>query len=150
MNIKKESPFLEDSFLRYIFDRGYSYLDWRARTHFLDSRIFCLKVPRLRTHFLGFILTLSEVAPSSDSFSQNLASSVRTCLDFGLNSSDLSLPCPKLLHLRTHSLGFVLHLLYSQFIFLLSLKYTVLRLHIRNPGLQQQCWDRIGPRLFCY
>ena len=135
---------MEDSFLCYLFDRVYSYFDWRASSDSSfqnlsssvrrwdvfglipsDSCFFCPKVLRLRTQFLGFVLILSEGAPTSDSFSRILAFSVRRCSDFGLNSSELSLSCPKgavfglipskscffcpkVLRLRTHSLGFVL------------------------------------------
>ncbi len=91
---KKSLPYLEDSFLCYLFDRDYSYFDRRANS---DS-------------FFGFLNLLSEDASTSDSIPWILASSVRRCLDFGLNSSDLSFPCPKMARVRTHSLGFILPL----------------------------------------
>jgi len=105
---------LEDSFLCYLFDRVYSYFDWRASSDSSsqnlsssvrrwavfglipsDSCFFCPKGGPVRTHSLGFLLLLSEGAPTSDSFSRILAFSVRRCSDFGLNSSELSLSCPK-------------------------------------------------------
>ncbi len=118
---------MEDSFLCYLFDRVYSYFDWRASSDSSsqnlsssvrrwavfglipsDSCFFCPKGGRVRTHSLGFLLLLSEGGPCSDSFSRILASSVRRCSDFGLILSDSCFFCPKMLRLRTQLLGIIL------------------------------------------
>ncbi len=101
---------MEDSFLCYLFDRVYSYFDWRVSSD-SSSRILASSVRRWAV--FGLIPSDScffypKGGPCSDSFPRILASSVRRCSDFGLNSSELSLSCPKGGRIRTHSLEILL------------------------------------------